>query len=451
MSRKPKCSLACVVTDTAFGDLVFIDCNIYYGQEFVKENALQMPHNKNNHGGSESVGRICPFCALLCEDAVGGNLAKLPCAVARKGYQRGAAVAAPMVRGEECSIERACREAGALLRLARRPLLAGLDTDVAGVRAAVGLAQRCNGVLDHMHGDAMASYAALMREARWFSATLAELRQRADLLLCIGCDFDKTQPLLLQRLMKSGRKKKLMLLASGNVPAAARAGASSVLRPASAPSQVPEAIDMMLLGLKSGSGGKRDATWGRHVAALRQAEYVGVICKVSGSVTARLAQMRAVMGLVELLNEKGRAAIYSVTDGEGAMTAMQVGLWLTGFPLRVAYDNGTMRHDPVRYASANLLRNREVDAMLWISATAGAPPPAHPGVPAIALSRADRPPADGVEVHIPVATPGLGGSGVLFRGDSTVSLPLKAHHRPLGQELEVSQALGMLASQLEPS
>ena len=415
-----------------------------------------MFHNKNNHGGGE-VGRVCPFCALLCEDAISasGDVAKLPCALARRAYRpAAAALAPPMVGGKACSLEHACKEAGAMLRRARRPLLAGLDTDVAGIRAAVGLAQRCDGILDHMHGDAMSSYAALMREARWFSATMAELRQRADLLLCIGCDFSKAQPLLLQRVMQSGRKKKLLLLASSNIPPAARANSSATLRADLTPSEVPEAIDMIKLRLQSGSsqrdtGSKYAKLWGKYAAAMQQAEYVGVICKVTGGVTSRLAQMRAIMRLVELLNERNRAAIYSIVDGEGTMTAMQVGLWLTGFPLRVAYDHGVISHDPIRYASASLLRNREVDAMLWVSATANAPPPKHSGLPTIVLSRADRPPAGKADVYIPVATPGLSGNGVLFRGDSTVSLPLKAYSKPREQEAEVSQVLGMLTSQLE--
>ena len=44
-------------------------------------------------------------------------------------------------------------------------MIAGLGTDVAGARAAIALAERLGGVVDHMHAAAVLRDLAVMREA----------------------------------------------------------------------------------------------------------------------------------------------------------------------------------------------------------------------------------------------------------------------------------------------
>ncbi|HXF45637.1 MAG TPA: formylmethanofuran dehydrogenase, partial [Burkholderiaceae bacterium] len=79
--------------------------------------------------------------------------------------------------------------------------------------------------------------------------------------------------------------------------------------------------------------------------------------------------------------------------------------------------------DPHRYAAARLLAGRAVDALLWVASFTAdcAPPPADVptivvGHPALAAVPA--------RVFIPVATPGIGAAGHLFRLDGTVVVPL---------------------------
>ncbi|MGV0005147.1 MAG: hypothetical protein ACNYPG_00685 [Candidatus Porifericomitaceae bacterium WSBS_2022_MAG_OTU9] len=419
-----------------------------------------MSPDNNPKTDSGKAKSICPFCALLCEDVVPASnsaLAKMPCITAQAGYYNDFDQALPaMVRGQPCSLEQAYLHAADILKKVKRPLLAGLDTDVAGIRAAVNLARQCDGILDHMHGDAISSYAAIMREARWFGMTLAELRQRADLVLCIGCDFSKTQPLLLHRIMAPGNKKKLLFIASKNIPSVATTANNRPVKADIATSEVPAAIAQISLYLRGltaqrrSVGGKAVAFWKRYATAMRQANYVGIIFKPSGNTTERLTQIRAIMQLTELLNEHGRAAIYTVIDGAGTTTAMQTSLWLTGFPLRVAFSNGGIEHDPVRFATKQLLRNREVDALLWVASTSGAAVPAAPGLPKIVLSRADRRQKRNADVYIPVATPGIGGAGVLFRGDSVVALPLRPRSGAIKQP-EVAQVLTAIGKCLKKS
>ena len=56
------------------------------------------------------------------------------------------------------------------------------------MRAAVRLAERTGGILDHAHSAAMQAQLRLLRERGWIATTLGELRHRADLLVLFGSD-----------------------------------------------------------------------------------------------------------------------------------------------------------------------------------------------------------------------------------------------------------------------
>src|SRR5215471_6803836 len=90
------------------------------------------------------------------------------------------------IDGRPVELQAACAEAARLLDHSRLPLIAGLGTDVAGARAAIALAQRLGGVIDHMHSDAVLRDLDGMREAGMMVTTPNEARLRADTVLVAG-------------------------------------------------------------------------------------------------------------------------------------------------------------------------------------------------------------------------------------------------------------------------
>src|SRR5579871_6987198 len=66
--------------------------------------------------------------------------------------------------GAPAPIDEAVAEAARLLGASRQPLLAGLATDIAGARAAILLAERVGGVIDHLHSAATLRDLDAMRE-----------------------------------------------------------------------------------------------------------------------------------------------------------------------------------------------------------------------------------------------------------------------------------------------
>src|SRR5262249_39853185 len=101
------------------------------------------------------------------------------------------------IDGRPVELQAACAEAARLLEQSRLPVIAGLGTAVAGVRAAVALARRAGAVIDHMHSDALLRDIEVMRDAGMMATTPSEARLRADVLLLVGRLPADTWPQLL--------------------------------------------------------------------------------------------------------------------------------------------------------------------------------------------------------------------------------------------------------------
>ena len=104
---------------------------------------------------------VCPHCALLCDDLrleervdLSFKAGRTACPRAAAAYAEPPIAAQALREGTPVELDAAINEAARLLKRSRQPLFAGLATDVDGIRACVDLAERCNGTLDHVHGDA---------------------------------------------------------------------------------------------------------------------------------------------------------------------------------------------------------------------------------------------------------------------------------------------------------
>ena len=113
----------------------------------------------------------------------------------------GAEVAAS-IEGASASLDDAAAAAARLLARSSQPLIAGLGTDIEGVRAAIRLAERVGGVIEHMHSAALLRDLDSMRETGVMLTTPGEARVRADVLLLVGDGLTETWPALNERLLR---------------------------------------------------------------------------------------------------------------------------------------------------------------------------------------------------------------------------------------------------------
>src|SRR5262245_9291331 len=118
------------------------------------------------------------------------------------------------IRGKAVALDAAIAEVVNLLSASRLPVIAGLGTDVAGVRAAIKLAQRVGGVIDHMHSEVLLRDLDVMREAGMMVTTPNEVRLRADFLLLVGPGLIEAWPALPDRLFA---KRRIVWLCPGEI------------------------------------------------------------------------------------------------------------------------------------------------------------------------------------------------------------------------------------------
>ncbi|MGE8369585.1 formylmethanofuran dehydrogenase [Cupriavidus sp.] len=393
----------------------------------------------------------CPFCALLCDglavpqegpDGQAPALSDSTCpraASALAAFGRLTMAAKPCADGRPATLAQALDAAARLLRASRRPLFGGLATDIAGTRALYALANHCGAVLDHAHGDAMTASLRALQDRGTFTTSLAEVRNHADLILCIGTQPSRKHPEFFRRCgLMDGEPpcpRELVFLGTPADPAAAQlpnVRSSEVALPEGEDLYQTLALLNALCRPRALAGGNIATAALRELSArLLAARYAAIVwtpsalCAQAGGKHAALL-IEGIHHLVKTLNRTTRAGGLSLGGDDGGNTVNQAVTWMSGLPLRTHVHPGGLDHDPHRHQTERLLRGGEVDALLWVASfTPDLPPPASTvptvvlGHPALAAAMARRP-----GVFIPVSTPGMGSAGHLFRTDGGIVLPL---------------------------
>ncbi|TCK31338.1 formylmethanofuran dehydrogenase subunit B [Ancylobacter aquaticus] len=341
----------------------------------------------------------------------------------------------PMARvaGEVASPADAARAAHQILAAARAPLIGGLGVDMAGAGAAVDLAIRFGGVLDHYASDGLfRNYAAVQRTG-WLSTTLAEVRNRCDVLLVVGDDPTATWGRLFERLYPvtplfadQGRTVVFLGGAPGDKAKGQLAGAAEVIHHATPdPVAVLEALGSLIAGRRppgENFGGIGADTLAGLAEDLRNAHYAVVTWNAADLADGDLVAERAT-ALVDTLNVTTRAGVFPLGGRDNIIGVNQLMLWRLGYPLRTAVQGQASSHDGTLYATQAALG--DADVLVWVSAFRPEPPPAFGGK-IIALAHPDTVFDKEPDVLIPVGTPGVDHAGTVFRMDSIVSLPLGA-------------------------
>jgi formylmethanofuran dehydrogenase subunit B len=393
----------------------------------------------------------CPFCGILCDDLEVENrdgalkVLKNGCGRSVAGFERKLPRSSPQVKGKDVTLAEAVKEAASLINQASNPMFGGLGTDVEGMRAAMALAERAGGVVDHALSEGQYRNIRVLQSTGWTTSTLTETRNRADLIIVVGSDMRKLHPRFFERIVSppdsmfgvTAPKRTVVLI--GEVPdrkVAAGAQVGEIIALPCKVDQVGEVLGALRARLRGfriaakTAGGVPLAKIDALMETCRKAHY-GVVVWAPPTLDVPHAELTVeqVAGLVKDLNATQRFAGLSLGGNEGAMSAGAVSTWQSGFPLRISYASGAPRFDPYRNAIFRMVVEGEGDLLVWIASISPdlAPPPTD--VPTIVLGtpglKLSRKPA----VFIPVGTPGVDEKGRLVRCDSVVSLPLKNLHR----------------------
>jgi len=378
----------------------------------------------------------CPFCSLLCdgfrvERSSPLRLQGSDCPRSRDAlshFDTEPSDTPPRIRGEVATIDDAVATAAQWLRRSRLPLFGGLATDVAGARALYRLSAQAGAISDHASGRALMHGVRAQQDRGVFYTTLAEMRNRADLIVCLGTSPTEHYPEFFRRCgVGEDLVAKRHVVFVGAAPDAALQGLTGI-------SIESIAIDGDLFGtaaLLNALVAKRHVVNAPPALAalaerLNAASYAVIVWEAGRLPPHGALFAEAVQQLVGTLNRHTRAASFSLGGSDGAYAANQVATWLSGLPLRTHASRAGLEHDPVRFDAQRLLADGAVDALLWVSSFGPEPAPPATSLPLVILGHPAMAVPAGEVVFIPVSTPGIGSSGHLFRTDGGVVLPLRA-------------------------
>ena len=378
----------------------------------------------------------CPFCALLCNDlavahadasAASGN----PCARSAAALSRLAATAAAasaLIDGQHASLDAALDAAAQRVASWRQPLLAGLGTDIAGARAVYRLAARTGAICDHADGAALMHGQRALQDRGQFTATLGELRSRADLVVCVGTSASDRFPRFFDRIGigQSGSPCRRLVFVGRAPPG----GLPANLAVDAVPGSGDLFADLQQLNALAARQWLREAD-----ASLRQladrlgdARYAVLVWEAAALPAHGALIVEALNRLVGTLNRSTRAASFGLGGSDGGHSVNQTLAWLGGLPLRTRAAPEGLQHEPHRFDTARLLAQGAVDGIVWISSFDPQRVPPASTLPLVVLG----PPAmasrvrAGACVFFPVATPGLDAAGHLFRTDGPIVVPVFA-------------------------
>lgn len=273
------------------------------------------------------------------------------------------------------------------------------------------------------------------------NTTLAEVKNRCDLLLVVGTDLEAFAPRFFERylwtdamFLEDSSSRQVIYLGktpSGDASTSPNGGKAQVY---DCHLEDLPAVVAVLRALVKKQPIRSDAVGGIAVADLQaiaeqlKAAKYGVVTWAAGALAYRQAEL-TVQTLSEMIkdinNQNTRCSGLPLAGKEGDQTANQVCGWTTGYPARTRFSRGYPEYDPFLNDSRVLLESGEADALLWVQAfNVNAVPPVT-DLPTIVIGRSGMTFAKEPGVFIPVGTPGIDHAGHAYRMDNVVAIRLK--------------------------
>ncbi|MGZ8182527.1 MAG: formylmethanofuran dehydrogenase subunit B [Methylobacter sp.] len=389
-----------------------------------------------------------PFCGIGTDDLiiqVDGVLLKVVkngCAVNTPAFEQAITDTRPRVDGKDVSLDEAVAKAVALLKNTNQPVIGGCATDVNGMRALLALADRSGAVVDNMNFTGARNNFLALQDSGWMNTTLAEVKNRCDLLLVVGVDLESFSPRFFERYLwneesmfldDTGNREVIYLgkAPSGNASTSPSGQKAQVFECAN--EDLPDVV-AVLRALVKGNPIRVGSVGGIAVADLQgiadklKAASYSVVTWAAGALAYSQAEL-TVQTISEMVkdinNQNTRSSGLPLGGKEGDQTANQVCGWTTGYPARTRFSSGFPEYDPYLNDTNALLANGEADALVWVQAFNAKAVPPVTALPTIVVGRSGMTFAKEPDVFIPVGTPGIDHAGHAYRMDNVVAIRLK--------------------------
>lgn len=397
----------------------------------------------------------CLGCGCLCDDirvvVVGGRVAEAgnACPIGRGWFlapRPGAGHPPSTIEGRAADLGSAAGRAAAILGRARAPVVWGLTgSTVEGVAAALEIADAIGAVVDLAGSAGRSARLGAFQRVGQVSATLGEVKDRADVVVFWGVDPLATHPRHWERysveprgrFVPDGRAGRTVIAVDAANTATAGASDLFVRLDPDRQGDALWALRALVRGLAIDPGrveaatGLPFATLEDLAGRLARARY-GAFFFSGESIGRGRGGAWAAEGALLLVRDlnQGRRFVAIGMGGPGNPGGAEAVLgWQAGAPSAVDYGGGTPRHLPGEADLAARLAAGEVDAALIVADDPALDLP--PGllalldeVPTVVVAPGATAPGRPSAVAFDVARPGIESGGTVARVDG-VMLPLR--------------------------
>jgi formylmethanofuran dehydrogenase subunit B len=397
-------------------------------------------------GGASAPSKVghvtCLGCGCGCDDIVltvaAGRIvgAEHACPLGLAWFGDGRVPDRMLVDGKPAELEAALDRAAVILGDARGRLLVvlGADLTCAAYGTALALADALGAATDGLVSDsAAAGILAGQRRGR-ATATLGELRNRADLVVYWGVDPDGRYPRYRSRYLAAplalhlgeGAARTVVSVSIGRDTGPADADIRFSLEPSAELAALAQ-LRAGLQGRHLGAAGLPPAL-ADLATRFGRARYVAIIHDGEPTSEQRSPErVEALIALTQALNAPTRAALSTLRGGGNRNGAEAVSTWQTGFPFAVDFSRGAPRYRPERRIGTPA-DGAMPAAALVLGAADGLPERLQTAlgrIPAVLIGpRASAAPFP-VRVAIDTGVAGIHEAGVGYRMDD-IPLPLQA-------------------------
>jgi formylmethanofuran dehydrogenase subunit B len=293
---------------------------------------------------------ICLGCGCACDDIVlrleDGRIreAENACGLGRDWFGDGTVTAQALLSGKAVKLEAALEEAARLLGSGEGPRLVYLGGDLSceAQREAIGLADRLRARVESLTSDrAAAGHLVGQRRGR-ATATLGEIRARADLVVYWGVDVAARYPRYEERYAPvTGRLHRVVAAVDiGN----RRGPSAASMRVRLTEWEEVDALGLMravVLGHDVGDVGASFAEALELARRLKEAKYAALVHDGEAADSGRdTTRVEGLVALSQALNTPTRALLSTLRGGGNRSGTDAVLIWQTGFPFSVDFIRG---------------------------------------------------------------------------------------------------------------
>ena len=322
----------------------------------------------------------CLGCGCVCDDIqlrVESNVivdAANACPIGVRWFGDGHAPSRARVRGQDASVDEALTAAADALRGASRPLIyLAPDISCETQRSAIAIADALHAAVDSVTSATTMATVLAAQEAGRASATLGEIRNRADVVVFWGVDPAHRYPRFWTRyapepagIHVTGRQGRMVIAVDvGSTRGPENADQRFAVMPEREVATLTELSDAIA------TGRDREGL----LDAILRGKYVAIIADAEGDDGNPVDRGRAaaLMSFTQSLNGPTRCALISLRGGGNRSGAEACLTAHTGYPAAVDFSTGYPRYRPHDGALARLSRGA-VDVALFVGVVDLVPP-----------------------------------------------------------------------------